>query len=299
MQTVWRRRFLFFGIVTSVFAVRFLIPILIVWISAPYLTFREILMSFVGGSPATTAAIESVKPLILIFGGVFLLYLYFHWLFLEEKDPLFVERYLSREHGAWFFAFAAVILVLIMYFARYDPMMMLSAAVGSATFFILYGLRQTAEEQSRTGGSADLSDLSKFIYLEVLDATFSFDGILGAFAFTTNLLLVLIGLGIGALVVRRLTVEGIETVSRYRYLKNGALTSIGFLGFFMLIESYGFELSSYVPIGVTFLLIGVAFIWSLKEMKEPPEWFRGLSGRQDLWFYIKMNMIFLMNHGSF
>ena len=299
MQTVWRRRFLFFGIVTSVFAVRFLIPILIVWISAPYLTFREILMSFVGGSPATTAAIESVKPLILIFGGVFLLYLYFHWLFLEEKDPLFVERYLSREHGAWFFAFAAVILVLIMYFARYDPMMMLSAAVGSATFFILYGLRQTAEEQSRTGGSADLSDLSKFIYLEVLDATFSFDGILGAFAFTTNLLLVLIGLGIGALVVRRLTVEGIETVSRYRYLKNGALTSIGFLGFFMLIESYGFELSSYVPIGVTFLLIGVAFTWSLKEMKEPPEWFRGLSGRQDLWFYIKMNMIFLMNHGSF
>ena len=240
-----------------------------------------------------------LTPLILIFGGVFLLYLYFHWLFLEEKDPLFVERYLSREHGAWFFAFAAVILVLIMYFARYDPMMMLSAAVGSATFFILYGLRQTAEEQSRTGGSADLSDLSKFIYLEVLDATFSFDGILGAFAFTTNLLLVLIGLGIGALVVRRLTVEGIETVSRYRYLKNGALTSIGFLGFFMLIESYGFELSSYVPIGVTFLLIGVAFIWSLKEMKEPPEWFRGLSGRQDLWFYIKMNMIFLMNHGSF
>ena len=67
----------------------------------------------------------------------------------------------------------------------------------------------------------------------------------------------------------------------------------------MLIESYGFELSSYVPIGVTFLLIGVAFTWSLKEMKEPPEWFRGLSGRQDLWFYIKMNMIFLMNHGSF
>ena len=276
MRAVWRRRFLLFGILTSVFAVRFLIPILIVWISAPYLTLTEILMSFVGGSPATTAAIESVKPLILIFGGVFLLYLYFHWLFLEEKDPLFVERYLSREHSAWFFAFAAVILVLIMYFARYDPMMMLSASVGSATFFILYGLRQTAEEQSETRGGEELSDLSKFIYLEVLDATFSFDGILGAFAFTTNLLLVFIGLGIGALVVRRITVAGVDAVSRYKYLKNGALTSIGLLGLFMLAESYGFELSSYFPIGVTFLLIGVAFVWSLREMKEPPEWYKNL-----------------------
>ena len=132
-------------------------------------------MSFVGGSPATTAAIESVKPLILIFGGVFLLYLYFHWLFLEEKDPLFVERYLSREHGAWFFAFAAVILVLIMYFARYDPMMMLSAAVGSATFFILYGLRQTAEEQSIYLGLLEKFVLftSKFVTLLFLNSTFS------------------------------------------------------------------------------------------------------------------------------
>ena len=80
-------------------------------------------------------------------------------------------------------------------------------------------------------GAGGLSDLSKFVYLEVLDTTFSFDGVVGAFAFTINLLLILIGLGIGAIVVRELTIKGIDTIGKYKYLKNGALTSIGFLGF--------------------------------------------------------------------
>ena len=111
-------------------------------------------------------------------------------------------------------------------------------------------------------GGSGLSNLSKFIYLEVLDTTFSFDGVVGAFAFTINLLLILIGLGIGALVVRELTVKGIDSISKYKYLKNGALTSIGFLGIFMLIESFTIELPAYIPTIITFLVIGVAFYQS-------------------------------------
>ena len=65
----------------------------------------------------------------------------------------------------------------------------------------------------------DLSDLSKFVYLEVLDTTFSFDGVIGAFAFTINLLLILIGIGIGALVVRELTIKGIDSIAKYKFLK--------------------------------------------------------------------------------
>jgi hypothetical protein len=196
-----------------------------------------------------------------MFGAVFLLYLYFHWLFLEQKDNLYLERFLKEKHGAWFFAVAAVILVTIMYFARYNPLMMLAAAVGSATFFIIYGLRETAKtgEENMVVGSSGLSDLSKFVYLEVLDATFSFDGVVGAFAFTINLLLILIGMGIGAIVVRELTVKGVDTIGKYKYLKNGALTSIGFLGFFMLVESFGVELPSYIPTIVTFIVVGYAF----------------------------------------
>ena len=97
--------------------------------------------------------------------------------------------------------------------------------------------------------------------------TFSFDGVIGAFAFTINLILILIGIGVGALVVRELTIKGIDSIAKYSYLKNGALTSIGFLGFFMLIEAFHVELPSYVPIVITFLLIGVAFYLSRRTIK--------------------------------
>jgi uncharacterized protein len=269
MSMLWRKRFLLIGIITSVFLVRFLLPLLIVWISVPTLSAPELLLAFVGKSDVAAQAIELQKPLILMFGGVFLLFLYFHWLFLEKKEPLYIERFIKAKHGVWFFAFTAIFLVVVMYLARSNPLVMLAAAIGSATFFIVYGLRQTAEESERNlvAGSSGMSDLSKFVYLEVLDTTFSFDGVIGAFAFTINLLLILIGIGIGAIVVRELTIKGIDTIAKYKYLKNGALTSIGFLGLFMLIESFHIELPSYVPIIVTFLMIGIAFYMSRRLLK--------------------------------
>jgi hypothetical protein len=270
MSLVWRKRFLLIGIVTSVFLVRFILPLIIVWISVPGISGQDLFLAFTGQSAVAAEAIEAQKPLILMFGGVFLLYLYFHWLFLEKKEPLFIERFLKEKHGVWFFAFAAIILVLVMYLARFNSMMMLAAAIGSATFFILYGLKQTAEESERNlvAGAGNMSDASKFLYLEVLDMTFSFDGVIGAFAFTINLILILIGIGIGALVVRELTIRGIDTIAKYRYLKNGALTSIGFLGLFMVVEAFGVELPSYIPIIVTFALVGVAWWWSKRAMQK-------------------------------
>jgi uncharacterized protein len=264
MSVLWRKRFLFIGIITSVFLVRFLLPLVILGISVPNISLQEMFLAFTGQSDIAAQAIELQKPVILAFGGVFLLFLYLHWLFLEKKDPLYIERFIKEKHGAWFFAIASVLLVLIMYLARANSNMMLAAAIGSATFFIVYGLKETAEknEEHLVAGANGLSDLSKFVYLEVLDATFSFDGVVGAFAFTINLLLILIGLGIGALVVRELTVKGIDSISKYKYLKNGALTSIGFLGIFMLIESFTIELPAYIPTIITFLVIGVAFYQS-------------------------------------
>ncbi len=268
MSMLWRKRFLFIGILTSVFLVRFILPLIIVWISVPTISGSDLFLAFAGQSDVAAEAIEMQKPLILMFGGVFLLFLYFHWLFLEKKEPLFIERFLKEKHGVWFFAFAAIILVIIMYMARADSMVMLAAAIGSATFFILYGLKQTAEEGERNlvEGSGSMSDASKFLYLEVLDMTFSFDGVIGAFAFTINLFLILIGIGIGALVVRELTIKGIDTISKYCYLKNGALTSIGFLGLFMIIEAFGIEMPSVVPIIITFALVGLAFLLSKRKI---------------------------------
>jgi hypothetical protein len=282
MSLIWRKRFLLIGIFTSVFLVRFILPLIIVWVSVPGISGSDLFLAFTGQSAVAAEAIEAQKPLILMFGGVFLLFLYFHWLFLEKKEPLFIERFLKEKHGVWFFAFAAIFLVVVMYLARADSMVMLAAAIGSATFFILYGLKQTAEESERNlvAGAGSMSDASKFLYLEVLDMTFSFDGVIGAFAFTINLILILIGIGIGALVVRELTIRGIDTIAKYCYLKNGALTSIGFLGLFMIIEAFGIELPSVVPIIITFALVGLAFYLSKRKISKITCQESDLSGNQ-------------------
>jgi hypothetical protein len=103
MGALWRKRFLFVGILTSVFLVRFLLPLFIVWISVLNISLNTLFASFFGGNDVAANAIAAQKPVILMFGGVFLLYLYFHWLFVENKDPLYIERFLKAKHGVWFF----------------------------------------------------------------------------------------------------------------------------------------------------------------------------------------------------
>ena len=268
MGEKWRQRFLFIGILTSVFLVRFLLPLVIVWLVVPGISFSNLIGTLTGSTTAAHA-IEESKPLILMFGGMFLVLLYFHWLFMEKKLHLFFHEKMLKEGGnVWFFALAALMLVGVLYFARYDPNLMLFAAIGSATFFIVYGFKETAEKQEAKLIKGHMPDVSKFVYLEVLDTTFSFDGVVGAFAFTTNLLWIFFGLGIGALVVRQMTIKGIDVVSKYKFLKNGAMTSIAFLGAFMIVESFGIELPVYVPTLVTVLSIGYAFWVSHRHLKD-------------------------------
>ncbi len=268
MGEKWRRRFLFVGIVTSVFLVRLVLPLMIVLLLVPNISFSEIIRTFTGENTVAVEAIEQQKPVILIFGGMFLLLVYFHWLFMEKKHPLFLqEKLLKEHHDVWFFAFAAILLVLLLYFARTNSNMMLAAAIGSAVFFIVYGFKETAEKAEAKLVRRGLSDASKFLYLEVLDATFSFDGVVGAFAFTTNLLYIFIGLGIGAIVLRQLTIMGISRIAKYRWLKNGAMTAIAFLGVFMVLESFHIGLPVYLPTLVTSAIVGYAFYQSHKHLK--------------------------------
>jgi len=262
MSPKWRRIFLVWGIFTAVFIVRGLFPMIVVWLSAPEIGLNGVFQMFFHADPQMADLLEMRKGLILIAAGVFLLLLYLHWLFLEEKTPFFVpDRLVSADFGIWFFAFAALLLVGLLYAAKSSPLLMLSAAIGNAMFFILYGFREQAakQEQRLLTGDTHLSDFSKLMYLEVLDTSFSLDGVIGAFAFTTSLPLILIGNGLGALVVRELTIKGIDQVAQYKFLKNGAMTSIGFLGLFLILESLGLKLPSYLPTLVTFLLVGLAF----------------------------------------
>jgi hypothetical protein len=274
MSEKWRKIFLFWGILTAVFIMRGLLPFLVVWLSVPEIGFLGAVKSMFQSSPEVAELMEARKGIILIGAGVFLLLIYLHWLFLEEKHPLFVvDKFIKPNYGVWFFAAAAVILVALLYLARHSPFLMLSAACGNAVFFIMYGFREQAEKQKERlkGGTSQISDISKLMYLEVLDASFSFDGVMGAFAFTTSVPLILIGNGIGALIVRNLTIKSIDKVAKYRFLKNGAMTSIGILGVFIIAKSFGAVIPEYLPTLITIFLIGLAFWKSNKFLKTNSE----------------------------
>lgn len=144
--------------------------------------------------------------------------------------------------------------------------MAFGAVVGSTAFFITHGFKENAEKNEKNLMRAHLSDVSKILYLEVIDATFSIDGVLGAFAFTLSVPLILLGNGLGAIVVRQITVGNIERIKHYLYLKNGAMYSILFLGVIMLLDSFGFEIPSWVSPAVTFGVIGYFFLKSHRAL---------------------------------
>ena len=143
--------------------------------------------------------------------------------------------------------------------------MALGAVVGSTAFFITHGFKQNAEQaEKELMGGGNMSDWSKILYLEVIDATFSIDGVVGAFAFTLSVPLILIGNGIGAFVVRELTIRNIENVKRYIYLKNGAMYSIFFLGIIMVLDSFGVHIPEWVSPVITISVISYFFYKSRK-----------------------------------
>jgi len=262
-----RRWFLTWGLLFAVFAVRGLLPWLIVWLSTPSLGPISAFTATFSGDPLVLAAIEQSSPILLMGGGTFLLFLFFHWLFLEDKHfGLPGERFFASK-GVWFFAVVALILASLVWLSLgYNTMVAFGAVMGSTAFFIVHGFRQNAEEAEQTMLHSDITDLSKVFYLEVIDATFSIDGVVGAFAFTLAVPLIIIGNGLGALVVRELTIRNIDTIRKYLYLKNGAMYSIFFLGIIMILDSFGNHIPFWVSPLVTFGIVGFFLAKSLRDI---------------------------------
>ncbi len=259
-----RRWFLIYGLFFAVFVIRGMLPWLIVWATSPSLGPYGALTATFSDDPHIKEVIEESSPFLLVGGGVFLVFLFFHWLFIEAKNyGLRGERFFHR-HGVWFYAIVSIILTVIVYLAiQRNPLMALGAVVGSTAFFITHGFKQNAEQHEKElmSGSS-MSDWSKILYLEVIDATFSIDGVVGAFAFTLSVPLILIGNGIGAFVVRELTISNIDRVKRYIYLKNGAMYSIFFLGSIMILDSFGVHIPQWLSPVITISVIGYFFIKS-------------------------------------
>ncbi|MBS3147805.1 DUF475 domain-containing protein [Candidatus Woesearchaeota archaeon] len=274
MSAKARRWFLFWGLLSAVFIVRGLLPWLIVFFTAPQLGFLGSFTAAFTNSQGSHEIIEQSAPILLMGGGIFLVFLFFHWLFMEPKAyGLHHERFFHR-HGVWFYAVVSILLSTVTWFAlKVNPLIAFSAVIGSTVFFIVHGFKQNAEELEHRlmHEKKGLSDVSKIMYLEVIDATFSIDGVLGAFAFTFILPLILIGNGIGALVVRQLTISNIDRVKKYIYLKNGAMYSILFLGSFMVAESFGAHLPVWLSPVITVATLGFFFMKSWREVhkKQP------------------------------
>src|SRR5690349_6199589 len=210
-----RKTFLGWGLVVSVFLVRGFLPWMIVWATLPNLGPMGALTATFSNDPHVKDAIEAASPILLIGGGVFLLFLFFNWLFLEAKHyGLKAEKFFYKQ-GVWFFAVISVLLSVIVWFAlKVNPLMAFGAVIGSTAFFITHGFKENAEKQEKElmNAESNLSDSSKILFLMVIDATFSLDGVLGAFAFTLSVPLILIGNGLGAVVVRQLTISNIDRI---------------------------------------------------------------------------------------
>lgn len=258
-----RKWFLFWGIISSVFLVRGLLPWAIVWAVNPSLGPIGALTAAISSDPQVASAIEKSAPILLSGGGIFLIFLFFHWLFLEPKSYGLKGEKFFYSQGVWFYAVVSVILAAVVWFSlRINPFMAFGAVVGSTAFFITHGFKENAAAQEKKLLSSTRSDLSKILYLEVIDATFSIDGVIGAFAFTLLVPLILLGNGIGAIIVRQLTVGNIDRIKKYVYLKNGAMYSIAVLGLFMLVDSFGIHLPSWLSPLSTAFIVGYFFLKS-------------------------------------
>lgn len=270
-----KRFFLTWGILFAIFVVRGLLPSVIVFLADPSIGLLGALQAMWHSDTHVTAAVELAAPLIMMAGGMFLVLLWLYWLFVEDKNfGLPLERHVQAYGAVWFYAVAAVLLVGVLTeinnLITEQPMhLALAAAVGFSVFFITQGFKDNAEKMEErlieSGEDSAMSDWAKVFFLEVIDLAFSIDGVVGAFAFTTMVPLILIGNGIGAVVVRQLTVGNVDRIRSYAYLKNGAMYSIGFLGTTMVLEAFGAHLPSWVSPAVTFLVVGYFFWKSTTE----------------------------------
>jgi len=269
-----RRFFTTWGIFFAIFVVRGVLPLLIIYVANPAVGVVGAFSAMFADNPAAREAIESSAPYLMTAGGMFLALLFLFWIFVEEKEFGLPHEALFMKIGhVWFYAAASIGLCAVLAAFRRRggdaAGLMLAATVGFVAFFITNGFKEHAEavEEKMTEGAGtdSASDWAKVLFLEVIDLTFSVDGVVGAFAFTTLVPLILVGNGIGAIVVRQLTLGNVARIQRYTYLKNGAMYSIGALAAVMVAEGFGAHVPAWVSPLATFSCIGFHLWLSIRK----------------------------------
>lgn len=262
MNAVWRRRFLTWGIAIAVFGMRLVLPLVVVCAVASIGPFDALHLALMRPDEYGKV-LESAKPVISAFGGAFLAMVclkYFfdaeknvHWINVLEDKLTILGRLEAIE--------AALVMILVYLVSRHVPekdaaRFLIAGNLGLVTFILVDGLAVFLEIEEKRMNDLGRAGAGLFLYLEVLDASFSFDGVIGAFAMTHDLVIIAIGLGIGAMFVRSLTILLVDekTLATFRFLEHGAFYAIGCLSLIMFLK-----VIHEVPEVVTGL-IGAVFI---------------------------------------
>ncbi|MEU9704239.1 DUF475 domain-containing protein [Streptomyces sp. NPDC047981] len=294
MNAFWQKIFLTIGILIAVFGMRLVFPVVIVAISAKIGPIEAVDLAF-NDAERYEQLVTDAHPSIAAFGGMFLLMIFLDFIF-EDRDIKWLgwlERPLAKLGKIDMLSVCIALIVLAISAMAFAPeahqhaghadktsTVLLSGVLGLITYLIVGGLsgffenkleeeeereHEAEEEAKREGKKVSAVQLAgkaaffMFLYLEVLDASFSFDGVIGAFAITNDIVLMALGLGVGAMYVRSLTVYLVRqgTLDDYVYLEHGAHYAIGALAMILMVS-----IRYQIPELVTGL-IGVALIgWS-------------------------------------
>jgi hypothetical protein len=277
MDEVWQKRFLTWGIAFAVFGMRIVFPLAIVAIAAGIGPMQAVDLSL--NDPLEyERLVNSAHIGIAGFGGAFLAMVGMKFFFNADKDVHWIgviERSLARVSALPAIEIAILLLAMwgisTMLSMEEAHTFLVSGMLGLVTFIAVEAVShwlEMKEEAARLAGAVVRSGLGGFLYLNILDASFSFDGVIGAFALSNNMIVIALGLSIGAMFVRSMTVHLVKqgTLAEYRFLEHGAFWAIIVLGAIMLLSAVW-----HIPETITGLiggvLIGLSFWWSLRHKR--------------------------------
>ena len=274
----WKTIFLTVGMLIAVFGMRLLFPIVIVAVTAD-MSMVDVVNLALNSPKEYSAKLIAHHEEIAAFGGMFLLLVFLNFLF-DEKEVMWftwLERKLARfgkVDAMSVFVALTLLMITLQWVADDKKSVVLVAGVLGILIYlatnVLSSLLEGADDDDETtpqvegkevAGAIAKGGIAGFLYLEVLDASFSFDGVIGAFAITNDVIINMLGLAIGAMFVRSMTIFLVEkgTLDEFVYLEHGAHYAIGALAIIMLLATMHIE----VPEVVTGL-IGIAFIvWAV------------------------------------
>ena len=299
MSEFWQQMFLTIGVLIAVFGMRLVFPLAVVWITAGLSPVRALdialnppaggATSFPDGSPSYETALTAAHPQIAAFGGMFLMMLFLNFIFSEREITWlsWLERPLAKagklDQLAVVVALAALMLAAeFLTPGDHRSTVLIAGLLGVVTYVVVDGLGSMFEVDdediedgaeaapgnggpSKLAGAAGKAGFFLFLYLEVLDASFSFDGVIGAFAITSDPIIIALGLGfIGAMFVRSITIYLVRkgTLADYVYLEHGAHWAIGALAVILLI-SLGVHVNELITGLVGVVLIVSALVSSI------------------------------------